>query len=108
MSVVRPLWKSDRGLTWCCLAIMPIVYLSLCAWHGVPHLVRASGGLAVQSLPGHYYRQCFERDDFQWSKFSCVILIPPPAESVHILLPAASYFETMTDGWHYNRPPPVG
>jgi hypothetical protein len=109
MSLVRLLWKSRWGLAWCCLAIISAVYLSLCVWHGVPHRVHASGGLAVRSLPSHYYRQCFERDDFQWSKFSCVTLVvPPPAESVHVLLSAASYIETMTDGWHYNRPPPVG
>lgn len=82
--------------------------MSLFAQQGVPPLLYASGRLTVHSLSGDYHRQCFDRDDFQWSESPCATpVLLPPAESVHVLLPAASQVETVTGGWHYNRPPPV-
>jgi hypothetical protein len=54
-------------------------------------------------------RQYFEHEKVQWlNSPDAAAIIPPPAMPSHLQAGAATAFGIVMDGWHYNRPPPIG
>ncbi len=110
MSLVRPNRKSSRGLASCRVLIMCVAVLSLLSVRfAPPSLPHISTGLAAHSQADHGHRPCFDHEDSQWATAPNPVLnTPPPAESPHANPTAEPFIEIATDGWHYNRPPPIG
>jgi hypothetical protein len=110
MSLLRPIWKSSRGLVSYRVLIMCIAALSLLSVRiappGLPHI---STGLAVNSLADHDHRLCFDHEDSQWATcLSILLTTPPPVVSPYPTHCVEPSFEIVKEGWHYNRPPPIG
>jgi hypothetical protein len=109
MSLVRLIRKSSRGLVPFRVLIMCVAALSLLlvriAPPGLPHI---STGLTVNSPAGHDHRLCFDHEDSQWATTpSFALNSPPPAASPHPTASVEPSVAIVTDGWHYNRPPPI-
>jgi hypothetical protein len=109
MSLLRPNWKSSRGLVSYRVLIMCIAALSLLSVRiAPPSLPHVSTGLAVNSLVEHGHRLCFDHEDSQWATTPSVALnAPPPVVSPHPTDSVEPSFEIVKEGWHYNRPPPI-
>jgi hypothetical protein len=109
MSLVRIFRNSNRGLVLYRAAIICAIALSILSARNaptrLPHLFPDS---AVTPLAEHDHRLCFDQEDFQWGTFGSMALpIPPPVASPRLNLIAERSFKVVTDGWHYNRPPPI-
>jgi len=109
MSLVRIFRKNNRGLISYRAAVMCVAALGvLLARSAPPRLAHLFPDSAVTSLAEHDHRLCFDHEDFQWGTFGSIALpIPPPVASPHLNLTAQHPFKVVTDGWHYNRPPPI-
>ena len=109
MALVRRIRKSIRGLVSrrgaiMCAAVLSIL-LARSAPPGLPHI---SLRLAVNSHADHDHRQCFDHEDSQCGTSpSATLTIPPPVVSPHPARTFEPFVEIVTDGWHYNRPPPI-
>ena len=110
MSLVRPLRKSSRGLVSYRVLIMCIAALSLLSVRiAPPSLPHISTGLAVNSPADHDHRLCFDHEDSQWATCPSILLTTPtPVVSPHPVSSVEPSLAIVTDGWHYNRPPPIG
>jgi hypothetical protein len=110
MSLVRPIPESSRGLVSYHVLIMCIAALSLLSVRiAPPSLPSISTGLAVNSQADHGHRPCFDHEDSQWATCpSTLPITPPPVFSPHPAPSRERSFEIVKDGWHYNRPPPIG
>jgi hypothetical protein len=109
MSLVRPIRKSSRGLVSYRVLIMCIAALSLLSVRiappSIPHI---STGLAVNSAGDHDHRLCFDHEDSQGATTPSIALnTPPPVVSPHSTASVEPSVAIATDGWHYNRPPPI-
>ena len=109
MSLVRPIRKSSRGLV-SFRVLMCVAALSLLLVRIVPpSLPNISTGLAVNSQADHGHRPCFDHEDSQWATTATFALnTPPPVVSLHPIPSDEPSVAIVTDGWHYNRPPPIG
>jgi hypothetical protein len=118
MSLVRLIRKGIGGLISCraafvCVAILSIL-LARRAPPSFPHLSppgfrHTSISLGVDSHSDSDHRQCFDREDSQGAiSPSSTPIAPPPVFSPHSLPVAESLLEIVTDGLHYDRPPPLG
>src|ERR1019366_2956695 len=109
MSLVRPIRKSSGGLVPFCVLIMCVAALSLVLVRIVPpSLPHISTGLAVNSQADHGHRPCFDHEDSQWATTPSIALnTPPPVVSPHPTASVEPSVAVVTDGWHYNRPPPI-
>jgi hypothetical protein len=109
MSLVRPIRKSSRGLVSYRVLIMCVAALSLLSVRiAPPSLPHVSTGLAVNSQADHGHRPCFDHEDSQWATTPSIALnAPPPVVSSHPTLSVEPSVAIVTDGWHYNRPPPI-
>ena len=109
MSLVRPIWKSSRGLVSYRVLIMCIAALSLLSVRiAPPSLPHISTGLAVYSPADHDHRLCFDHEDSPCATTpSAALNTPPPVVSLHPILSDEPSVAIVTDGWHYNRPPPL-
>jgi hypothetical protein len=109
MSLVRPIRKSSRGLVSYRVLIMCVAALSLLlARSAPPSLPHISLSLAVNSQADHDHRQCFDHEDSQWATSPRTSLTtPPPVVSPHPTASVEPSVAIVTDGWHYNRPPPI-
>jgi len=109
MSLVRPIRKSSRGLVSYRVLIMCVAALSLLSVRiAPPSLPHVSTGLAVNSQAGHGQRLCFDHEDSQWATSPSIALnTPPPVVSPHPTPRVEASVAIVTDGWHYNRPPPI-
>ena len=109
MSLVRPIRKSSRGLVSFRVLIMCVAALSLLLVRIVPpSLPHISTGLAVNSQADHGHRPCFDNEDSQWVTTPSIALnTPPPVVSPHPTASVEPSVAVVTDGWHYNRPPPI-
>jgi hypothetical protein len=108
MSAVRLLWKSSGGR----ISLRPLLVCAAIGFllaRGVPPSLRQLiPGLVASSLAGNDHKQCFDHDDFQWlsSPSAAPTALQPFASSAPAVVPEP-HLEVATDGWHYNRPPPV-
>lgn len=108
MLLIRPPRKSICGLFSYRAAVMCLAALGILLAHGalasVSHSsLKVSVGLRV----AHDQRQCFDHEDAQWLASSSATL--STGLSVVQLQPvriAQPFVEIVTDGMHYNRPPP--
>jgi hypothetical protein len=109
MSLVQPIWKSSRGLVSYRVLIMCIAALSLLSMRiSPPSFPHISTGLAVNSLADQDHRLCFDHEDSQWgTTLSIALNAPPPVVSSHPTPSVEPSVAIVTDGWHYNRPPPI-
>jgi hypothetical protein len=87
-----------------CIAALSLLSVRI-APPSLPHI---STRLAVNSLADHDHRLCFDHDDSQWATTPSIAPnTPPPLVSHHLTRTAEAFVENVTDGWHYNRPPPI-
>jgi hypothetical protein len=109
MSLVRPIRKSSRALVSHRVLIMCVAALSLLSVRiAPPSLPHISTGLTVNSPADHYHRLCFDHEDSQWATCPSTLLTAPQrVVSPHLTPSVESSFETVKEGWHYNRPPPI-
>jgi|ERR1700677_2543428 hypothetical protein len=109
MSLLRPIWKSSRGLVSYRVLIMCIAALSLLSVRiAPPDLPHISTGLAVNSPADHNHRLYFDHQDSQWATCPSILLTTPaPVVSPHPSHSVEPSFEIAKEGWHYNRPPPI-
>jgi hypothetical protein len=109
MSLVRLIRKSKCGLVSFRAAVMCVAAFSL-LWARVtpPGLPHTSLSLSFSSHAAHDQRQCFDHEDVQWTtSASAPLAVPPPVVSLGPIHSAEPFVEIATDGWHYNRPPPI-
>ncbi len=101
--------KSSRGLisgrvVLVCVAALSI-FLARNAPVILPHIFSTP---AVNSLAAHEHRFCFDHEGLQWGHFArSMAMAPPTASSPHLVYSVAVSIEFVTEGWHYNRPPPI-
>ena len=109
MSLGRPIRKSSGGLVSYRVLIMCVTALSLLlARSAPPSLPHISTGLAVNSQADHNHRLSFDHEDSQWAtRPSTAVNTPPPVVSPHPTPSVEPSVAIVTDGWHYNRPPPI-
>lgn len=117
MSLGRPVRKSTCGLVSyraaiMCVAIL-IVLVARIAPPGFPDTPppsfrNTSLSLAFGSHADLAHRQCFDREDSPWvtspsiyADWSTPVFSPHPTHTPEL------FVEIVTDGWHYNRPPPI-
>ena len=88
--------------------IMCAAALSLLWARSVPRISsHSSHSVAFQSSADHDHRQSFDHDESQWAAPpSAPRSAPPLAVSSDATYASAPLLEFITDGWHYNRPPP--
>jgi hypothetical protein len=118
MSLVRFIRKSTGGLISCrvvfvCVAILSIL-LARSALPSFPHLSPPGFrhtliSLGFDSHADSDHRQCFDREDSQGAiSPSSTPTAPPPILSRHPSPASEPLLEIVTDGLHYDRPPPLG
>jgi hypothetical protein len=108
MSLVRPIRKSSRGLVsfrvLMCVAALSLLLVRIAP----PSLPNISTGLAVNSQADHGHRPCFDHEDPQWATTPSIELNTPlPVVSPRPIASVEPSVAIVTDGWHYNRPPPI-
>jgi hypothetical protein len=87
-----------------CVAVLGILPARSAALH-VPSASPLA--IAVSSHLNHDYRQCFDHEDMQWGV--CPHTSPTaftPSVSPLVLYASQLFVESVTDGLHFNRPPP--
>lgn len=109
MSLVGPIRKRCRSLVSYRAGIMCVATLTiLLARSAPPSFPNISLSLDVTSHADHDHRQCFDHEDPQWAiSPSASLTIPPPVVSAHPAPTDKPLVEVVTDGLHYNRPPPI-
>jgi hypothetical protein len=109
MSLVRPIRGSSRALVSYRVLITCVAALSLLSVRiASPSLLQISTGLTVNSPADHDHRLCFDHEDSQWATCPSTLLTAPPrVVSPHPTPRVEPSVETVKDGWHYNRPPPI-
>ena len=76
--------------------------------HFPPSFRQTSLSLAFDSHADLTHRQCFDREDSQWVTSPSVYADwSAPGFSPHPTHTPELFVEIVTDGWHYNRPPPI-
>jgi hypothetical protein len=104
----RRILKSVRTLISLCAAVICVVAL-LCPRGTVPTFRHSPASLTFHSTAHHDQRRCFDNEDSQWdAALGTPIIAPPPGVSSEAIYNVDPLVEFVTDGWHYNRPPPVG
>ena len=117
MLLVRRLRKSTGGLVsyrvaFICVTALGIL-LARSARLSFPHISppgfrHTSLSLAFHSHSGSDRRQCFDREDSPGiTSLPATLLVPPPVFSPRPTPTSEPLSEIVTDGLHYNRPPPV-
>lgn len=88
-----------------CVAALSV----LCARFAPPNLPHDPLKLTFHSLADHDVRQCFDHEDPVWTAApSPPQDAPPLIVSTRLTRAADVLVEFVADGWHYNRPPPLG
>ncbi|GAC1436674.1 MAG: hypothetical protein NVS1B11_35990 [Terriglobales bacterium] len=108
MRLVRPLRKSKYGSVSYRAIIICVATLSvLLARSAAPLFPHNSFELAASADGDHDHRQSFDHEDPQWAASPSPGLITR-APIASLLADTPEHFvAVMTDGLHYNRPPPV-
>ena len=108
MSLVRPTRKRSHGLVLHRVVIVCVAALSiLLARSASSSFQHIPLSLTVSSHADHDHRQCFDHEDSQWATAASTLLSTPPLASVQLTRTAEPFVEIVTDGLHYNRPPPI-
>jgi hypothetical protein len=110
MPPFRPSFKSNSCLTYHHAAILWAVTLALLVRYAPSSLalstIPASVTVRLQLVPRH--GQCFDHEDSQWvSPPAATVVIPSSTTSPQLAPIADPFVKDMTDGSHYNRPPPI-
>ncbi|MFZ0279775.1 MAG: hypothetical protein WAL60_22980 [Candidatus Sulfotelmatobacter sp.] len=107
MSLVRLFRKGSRGLITYRAAVMCVATLGIfCGRVTPPSFVPAS--VSVSTHTDHDRRHYFDHEDSQWAAApSAALNAPPPVASSEPVRASEFLLELVTDGWHYNRPPPI-
>lgn len=107
MSFRRSLHKSNCELA---AAIMCVVALcGLLARYVPPSFAGTAAGCTVGARSNPAHGQCFDHEDSAWgAPPSAALTAPFPVASPHLARSSELLGESVTDGWHYNRPPPIG
>jgi hypothetical protein len=108
MPLLRFSWKSRREFVSFRAVVMCIATLGLLARCAPPDVQQVFHGSVVNSQADHGHKPCFDHEDYQWlSSPSAHLIAPAAVESPQPVLAATLNIESVTDGWHYNRPPPA-
>jgi hypothetical protein len=68
-----------------------------------------SNTLDFHSTAHHDQGRCFDSEDSQWvAALGTPLVVPPQVTSSEAIYNLDVFVEFVTDGWHYNRPPPIG
>jgi len=106
MSFVRVVRKSSSFLSYRA-AIMCVAALGI-FWGRVAPPTFSQTSVNLSTHADHDRRHCFNHEDSQWAASPSVALhASPPVASPSPVHPSESLVELVTDGWHYNRPPPI-
>jgi hypothetical protein len=110
VSSIEHIRKNIRGLISCRAGIMCLAALSLLWARNIPPTIGfTSSCAAFQSLADHDHRPCFDHEDPQWpAAMSAALATPWLTVSSRSSHPVETPVGFVTDGWHYNRPPPIG
>jgi hypothetical protein len=107
MSLVRLIRKSSRGFFSYRAAVMCVATFGI-FWGRIapPSFPQASVNLSTHA--DHDRRPCFDHEDSQWAAIPSAARYAPPLVVLSEPARASEFFlELVTDGWHYNRPPPI-
>jgi hypothetical protein len=110
MALIRLLWKRNFGKLSHRAVIVCTALLGFLLVRAAPlSLQRLTHGSVSHSLSTHDHKQFFDHDDFQWlSPPRGTLTAPTQVASSHLPVAAPPHVDIVTDGWHYNRPPPLG
>ena len=109
MGLIRTARKSKRGFDFYRAAVMCVVVVSV-LWARItpPSLPHSYSSSSFHSLADHDHRQSFAHEDSPWTIAPGSMSGTPIAITSPAPISAATHFvEIVTDGWHYNRPPPL-
>ncbi len=110
MSLGRPYWSESRSRIWMrALPACATLLALLAAGNALPNFPKTpSVHLAISAVSHHDQRPRFDDYGPQSSAAVAGFLPLPPTESSLPLISVPQLFSTIrTDGFHYNRPPPV-
>jgi hypothetical protein len=106
MAALRRILKSVQTLIWIGAAVMCVVAL-LWPRGAVPTLRCSSSNF--NSTAHHNQARCFDSEDSQWvAAIGTPLIVPRQVASSEAIYNLDAFLEFVTDGWHYNRPPPIG
>jgi hypothetical protein len=104
-SVRRSSGLGSYGVVIMCVAALSVVL----ARSAPPRISPIYSASTVTSLAEHEHRLCFDHESFECgTSTNTALATPPPSASPHLSSTAPVAFEVFADGWHYNRPPPIG
>ncbi|MGA9157073.1 MAG: hypothetical protein WB249_09800 [Candidatus Sulfotelmatobacter sp.] len=107
MSLVRLIRKSSRGFFSYRAAIMCVAALGI-FWGRIAPPSFSHASVTATTRADHDHRHCFDHEDSQWAATPGAALhAPPPVVSPQPIHASESLVELVTDGWHFNRPPPI-
>jgi hypothetical protein len=110
MSMIRHLSKSRREFVSYRTAIVFAATLGLLLARCVPPSHQElTSAVVASSIAAQNHNQCFDHDDFQWlTPPAATLTAPVTVASSHAVIANGPRVDVVADGWHYNRPPPVG
>ena len=80
----------------------------LCARSVPPTIPHALCHSNVVSQADHGHKQYFDQEGLQWAnRPNTPLAVPPVVVSFQACAPSETFVETVTNGLHYNRPPPL-
>jgi hypothetical protein len=107
MSFLRLFRKGSGGLISYRTAVMCVATFGIfCGSVTPPNFSHAS--VNVSTRADHDRRHCFDHEDSRWAAApSRALNAPPPVVSSEPVCTSEFLLDLVTDGWHYNRPPPI-
>ncbi len=107
MSIVQLLRNNVSGLNR--LTTVCVAALSILLARGLPPTeLHLNAGSALHSFSNHDHRQCLDHDASEWEAFcGTKVRVPPPVAAHDPVPTVAPCVDLLTDGWHFNRPPPL-
>jgi hypothetical protein len=110
MPLVRPIRKSKCGPGSYCAVTMCVLALTMVlARSAPPRFLHNSDSSTINAQVIHDHRQYFDHEDSLWVTSPRAALTDPlPVVSANPTVVNQPVVEIVTDGLHYNRPPPIG
>lgn len=107
MTPPRRIRKNVGRLIWLGAAIICVVAL-LWPRGAVPTFGFSSSTSDFRSTAHHDRGRCFDSEDSGWvAALGTPLVVPPQVASSEAIYNPDAFVEFATDGWHYNRPPPI-
>jgi hypothetical protein len=103
--------SASHGTIWIRAMFACTALFAVLAARNVPvHFPQASCAHSAVSADSHRdQRPRFNNSGLKWSPpAGSFRLAPPTAQSVHLTSPLRSLSTLQTEGFHFNRPPPIG